>query len=306
MSDLDLPVRGRTYREPEGPHVAVARGRDLEVALEHLDSRPDCRALALLGLPSQVPDLGQLAGRRLFLWDADRRRLREFAEAGIEVGAEVEWAATGAPDTERLAAWALPVGAVVLAARPSGPGGGDRLLLEVGDQPLVRHVVEAAAEGGCQVVHVVYAEEAVRQAVGKAAICVHDPGAGAGLGSALRLGLQSLPEQVAGALVMLGDQALVGSRTVRQLLRAWRCEGARPAVAVSQGGGWRPPLVVDRSLWPELTALAGDGGAGQLFERHPELLDTVFAGGRPEQADVRERYEKIVNLFPRSRRRDPS
>ena len=35
MGDLDLAVRGRTYREPEGPHSLVVRGRDLEVvALE--------------------------------------------------------------------------------------------------------------------------------------------------------------------------------------------------------------------------------------------------------------------------------
>ena len=53
MGDLDLAVRGRTYREPEGPHSLVVRGRDLESALQHLASRTDCRALAVVGLPEE-------------------------------------------------------------------------------------------------------------------------------------------------------------------------------------------------------------------------------------------------------------
>src|SRR5215467_12801648 len=64
MSDLDLPIRDRIYREPEGPHVVVVRGRDLDAALDHLDSRPDCRALAVVGLPPDVPDLELISGRR--------------------------------------------------------------------------------------------------------------------------------------------------------------------------------------------------------------------------------------------------
>src|SRR5437588_7710044 len=116
MSDLDLPLRDRIYREPEGPHVAVVRGSDLDSALDHLDARPDCRALAVIGLPEETPDLELLAGRRLLVCDGDRARMREFAEAGMAAGAEVEWLHAEHPDLNRLATWALPVGAVVLAA----------------------------------------------------------------------------------------------------------------------------------------------------------------------------------------------
>src|SRR2546429_6076936 len=89
MSDLDLPLRDRIYREPDGPHVAVVRGRDLDAALDHLDARPDCRALAVIGLPREVPDLELLSGRRLLVVDGDRARMREFAEAGLAARAAV-------------------------------------------------------------------------------------------------------------------------------------------------------------------------------------------------------------------------
>jgi CTP:molybdopterin cytidylyltransferase MocA len=301
LSDLDLPLRDRTYREPDGPHVVIVRGRDLDAALDHLDARPDCRALAVIGLPKEVPDLDLMIGRRLLVCDSDRALMREFAEAGMAVGADVEWLNSDTPDLNRLATWALPVGAVILAAGSASRMGSNKLLLDMGGQPLVRHVIEAASEGGCHLVHAVYGDDAVREAIGGSAHCVYNPDAASGQSSSLEVGLQSMPEEMAGALVMLGDQPLVGSRTVNLLLRGWRREGARPAVAAAYGdrARWRPPVLLDRSLWSELMALEGDVGARQLFEQRPELLDTVLAAGRPDDVDTPEDYAKIVHLFPR-------
>jgi molybdenum cofactor cytidylyltransferase len=302
MSDLDLPLRDRVYREPDGPHVAIVRGRDLDAALDHLDARPDCRALAVVGMPKETPDLELLSGRRLLVVDGDRSRMRDFAEVGMAAGADVEWLHADRPDVNRVGAWALPVGAIILAAGFASRMGANKLLLEVGDKPLVRHVIEAASEGGCHVVNTVYADEAVREAIGHAATCVRNPDAALGQSSSLRVGLQSLPEEIAGALVMLGDQPLVGARTVTMLLRAWRREGARPAVAATYGdrGSWRPPVLLDRSLWPDVMSLDGDAGARQLFGARPELLDTVPAVGRPDDVDTPDDYARIVQLFPRS------
>jgi len=106
---------------------------------------------------------------------------------------------------------------------------------------------------------------------------------------------------MAGAMVLLGDQPLVGSRTVQMVLRRWRREGARPAVATSYNGerkDWRPPVLRDRSLWPELMGLVGDEGARQRLGRRPELVDTVLSAGRPDDVDTPEDYAKIVHLFP--------
>jgi len=305
LGDLDLPIRDRSYREPDGPHVLIVRGRLLDDALEHLDSRPDCRALAVIGpLPEDMPDLSQLGGRRLLVCDDDSVRLREYAEAGMAAGAEVEWLREARPDFDRLAAWALPVAAVVLAAGAATRMGRNKLLLDAGGQPLVCHVIEAASDGGCHHVLAVYSEPEVRAAIGDSATTVLNPDAASGQASSLRAGLAAVPEDMSGALVMLGDQPLVGARTVDRLLKAWRREGARPAVASTYGEkkDWRPPVLVDRVLFPELMALTGDVGARAIFARRPELLDTVVAAGREDDVDTPEDYAKIVRLFPR---RDP-
>jgi CTP:molybdopterin cytidylyltransferase MocA len=307
MSDLDLLLRDRTYREPPGPHVALVRGRDLGDALEHLAARADCRALGVIGAPETPPDLAVLAGRRVLVTDGDRSRMRAFAEAALEAEADVEWLQAEQPSLERIGAWALPVGAVILAAGRASRMGSNKLLLDAGGMPLVRHVLEAASEGGCHHLTVVYADEEVRTAVGDSARTVFNPDAESGMASSLRIGLEAQREEIAGAMVMLGDQPLVGARTVSMLLNAWRREGARPAVAAAYGEDrrqWRPPVVVDRSLWPEVIELEGDAGARELFKRHPELLDTVLASGRPDDVDTPEDYAKIVHLFPGKRARD--
>ena len=305
MSDLDLAIRGRTYREPEGKHSLVVRGRDLEAGLQHLVSRPDCAAIAIVGLPDALPDMTAFAARRLMLVDGDNERLRTFAEAAIRAGIEVEWVRSARPPFERLAAALLPVGAIVMAAGSSSRmSGSQKLLLDFDGKPMVRHAVESASEGGCHQVVAVYADDAVREAVDGGAELVHNPNARTGMASSLHAGLRAMRPEIAGAIVLLGDQPLVGSRTIAALLRAWRREGSRPAVAVGQSHGeWAPPVVGARELWEELFALKGDAGARQILQGHPERLDVVPAPGRSDDIDTPEDYAKILRLFPRRKPR---
>ncbi len=286
MSDLEVPIRGRTYREPDGPHSVVVRGRDVVPALQHVASRPDCATLAVVGVPDAIPDLSALAGRKVIAVDADSARLHDFAKAATEAAAEVEWIRAARPSSERLAASLLPVGAVVLAAGSSSRmGGTEKLLLDFDGQPMVR-------------------QKDVASAVDGAAELIYNPDAAQGMSTSLRRGLAGLRSDMEGALIVLGDQPLVGSRTVAALLRSWRREGSRPAVAMASSTPkprWTPPVVLARELWPELEQLQGDSGARQLLEAHPELLDVVPAQGRPDDIDTPDDYAKIVRLFPRKK-----
>jgi molybdenum cofactor cytidylyltransferase len=305
MGDLDLAVRGRTYREPDGPHSMVVRGKDLDAALQHIASRDDCRSLAVVGLPDQAPDLSVLVGRRLLLVDGDTARLREFAEKAIRAGIEVEWIRSARPPFERLAAALLPAGAIVMAAGSSSRmPGSQKLLLDIDGTPMVKHVMEAASEGGCHQVVVVYSADDVGRVVDGSAELVFNANARSGMASSLQAGLRAMRPEIEAAVVLLGDQPLVGSRTVAALLRQWRREGSRPAVAVSQGNqDWAPPVVLSRELWDQLFELKGDAGARQILHGRPELLDVVPAPDRPDDIDTPDDYAKIVRLFPRRKPR---
>ncbi|HVH64362.1 MAG TPA: nucleotidyltransferase family protein [Candidatus Dormibacteraeota bacterium] len=305
MGDLDLDIRGRTYREPEGAHSMVVRGRDLDAGLQHVASREDCRSVAVVGLPEVVPDLSPLVGRRLLLVDGDGGRLRDFAETAIRAGIEVEWVRSSRPPFERLAAALLPVGGIVLAAGSSSRmPGSQKLLLDIDGIPMVRHVLEAASEGGCHQTVVVYAEDDVRRAINGRAEVVYNQKAATGMASSLHAGLKAMRSEIEAAMILLGDQPLVGPRTVAALMRAWRREGSRPAVAVAQEtDGWAPPVILSRELWPEIFALEGDAGARQVLRGRPEMLDIVPAPGRPDDIDTPDDYAKIVRLFPKKKPR---
>ena len=305
MSDLDLAIRGRTYREPDGAHSVVVRGRDLDAAIQHAAARADCRAVAVVGLPDEVPDLTPLSARRMVLVDGDTAKIREFADRASRDDIEVEWIRSTRPPVERLAVALLPVAAIVLAAGAgSRMPGTQKLLLEIDGTPMVRHVMEAASEGGCHQTVVVYSADDVKQAVDGAAELIFNPDSHSGMASSLQCGLGAMRSEMEAAVVMLGDQPLVGSRTIATLLRAWRREGARPAAAVADSGdGWAPPVVLGRELWAELLQLKGDAGARQILQGRPELLDIVPAPGRADDIDTPADYAKIVRLFPRRKPR---
>jgi CTP:molybdopterin cytidylyltransferase MocA len=182
--------------------------------------------------------------------------------------------------------------------------GSQKLLLDLDGAPMVNHVMHAASEGGCHQTVVVYSADDVKDAVDGGAELVYNPGARSGMASSLQVGLRAMRPEIEAAVVLLGDQPLVGSRTVATLLRSWRREGSRPAVAVSQGHReWAPPVVLARDLWDQLFALKGDAGARQVLQGHPELIDVVPAPGRADDIDTPDDYAKIVRLFPRRKPR---
>ncbi|MGH7763043.1 MAG: nucleotidyltransferase family protein, partial [Candidatus Dormibacteraceae bacterium] len=209
------------------------------------------------------------------------------------------------PPFERLASALLPVGAIVMAAGASSRMvGSQKLLLDLDGTPMVKHVIQAASEGGCHQTVVVYSAEDVKEAVDGDAELAHNPNARTGMASSLQVGLRAMRPEIEAAVVLLGDQPLVGSRTIAALLRSWRNEGSRPAVAVAQGRHeWTPPVVLSRDLWDRLYALKGDAGARQVLEGHPELIDVVPTPGRSEDIDTPDDYAKIVRLFPRRKPR---
>src|SRR5260370_29675330 len=152
---------------------------------------------------------------------------------------------------------------------------------------MIKTVIEAGSDGGWHQILVVYSSDEVMQAVGRDAELVNNPRAQTGMASSLQVGLQALRSDMEAAIVMLGDQPMVGSRTVSALLRAWRREGSRPAVAVSRGesGKWAPPVVLARELWAELMPAKSSAGPRPGLNPRPGLVRSLPSPDRlPESA----------------------
>jgi nicotine blue oxidoreductase len=184
------------------------------------------------------------------------------------------------------------VAAIVLAAGAGSrfdenrPGG--KLVAELNGRPVVAHVLAALAVAPVDetVVVVGAGADAVRGACEPFGARVVENGRWAeGQSTSVEAGLRALGPDVGAAVVLLGDQPLVGSEVIRRLVAAFE-DGARVAVA-TYGGRRRNPVLFARSVWPALLEeLEGDEGARLFLRRRPELVVEVPCDGVGEPGDV--------------------
>lgn len=176
---------------------------------------------------------------------------------------------------------------VVLAAGASTRMGSPKQLLDVGGRPLLERVVAAACASRLDHVVVVLGAEAdrIRGAVdmGRARVMVNENYAG-GMSTSLRAGVAALGDDVARAVVILGDQPDIDAALIDQLLDAQEQSGL-PAAALDFDGLLHPPVVLARELWPRIRELEGDVGLRQLLRQDPDRVARIRAS-RPRSHPV--------------------
>jgi molybdenum cofactor cytidylyltransferase len=97
---------------------------------------------------------------------------------------------------------------------------------------------------------------------------VHNPAYETGeMLSSLKAGLESLPDTVAAALIVLGDQPRVQPRVINQILMAY-AEGCGPIIAPRYLGQRGHPILIDRRYWSEFLSLPDGAAPRDALKRH--------------------------------------
>ena len=195
----------------------------------------------------------------------------------------------------------MNVGAVVLAAGGSTRLGSPKQLLEYGGRSLLRRAAEAALGAGCRPVVVVLgssAEGLKNQLAGLEAHVVVNPAWGRGMGTSVRLGIETLDALapgVDGALLTLCDQPLVGPGALASLLDAFRHADPPGAViaAALYDGTTGVPAVFGRAHFDELRAVPDGAGAKPVLSRHRLSVIQVPMPEAAADIDTREQYERF-------------
>jgi PAS domain S-box-containing protein len=148
------------------------------------------------------------------------------------------------------------IAAIVLAAGESRRFGGVKQLVLL-DRVLAH--VRAAGFDDVVVVLGAHADE-VRAAVDLSRErVVFNPDFARGMSTSIQAGLRALSDDVEAAMIVLGDQPFVTPETMNRLIDEYR--RARPAAVVPTFRGARGnPVLVDRSLFPEMMHIEGDVG----------------------------------------------
>jgi molybdenum cofactor cytidylyltransferase len=192
----------------------------------------------------------------------------------------------------------MSVVGIVLAAGRGARMGSPKQLLELDGRPLLQHVIDAAAAAPLEGVIVVLGHEAERVAAAldlpAGVVVVANPRHRDGQSTSLRAGLGHAPGGAAAALVLLGDQPEVRTDAIAALVEAHAVSDA-PILRAAYRGRAGHPVVLDRSIWPDVAALRGDAGARALIAAGAGPVALVEVGGdAPQDIDTPEDHRRLL------------
>ena len=198
-------------------------------------------------------------------------------------------------DSMLVTAPRLPrIGAIVLAAgnssrmRAAGQGV-NKLLQPLGGQAMVRHVVEGALGSAASDVVVVTGNEkaGVMAVLQDLPLTFADnPDYSKGLSTSLISGLNALPEDCDGALVLLGDMPAVDSHLLDRMIAAFDPGEDRAIIVASHAGRRGNPVLWAKRFFPEMRELSGDAGARALFAPYASMICEIEAGSDAPLTDI--------------------
>ncbi|MET1060271.1 MAG: nucleotidyltransferase family protein [Nocardioides sp.] len=187
-----------------------------------------------------------------------------------------------------------PVSVLVLAAGGSRRLGRPKQLLDFrGGTLLDATLATARAVAAAQVVVALGgAADEVTERVDLAGVeVVLNPDFGDGCATSIRSALARVRDDVAGVVLLLGDQPGVTPETVHALVAA--ATGHAVGVCAYDDAPGHP-LWFDRSMFATLSGLHGDKAVWKIVEAHDDVVRVPIAGPVPRDVDTWADYQALL------------
>jgi len=189
------------------------------------------------------------------------------------------------------------IAGIVLAAGMSTRMGQNKLFMELDGETLVRRVVGHVSKAGVNPLVVVLGHDAARvqgALEGIPYMPVFNREYETGVNSSLRAGVHAVSQTSAdAAVVVLADMPFVTTAMIVTLVAKYR-QSAAPLVISNYDGVNAPPMLYDRSLFPELAASEGEGCGKHVVKRHRHEAESA---SWPSEAltdlDAPEDYDRV-------------
>jgi len=168
------------------------------------------------------------------------------------------------------------VGAIVMASGFSRRMGCNKMLLNLGEKTVIRHILEQINRIDFDEKIVVSQHEKIRiigQELGFMA--VDNPQAQQGKSSSIKIALKSLPP-MEGYCFLTGDQILLTDELLGNLLTVFRQNPERIIIPTYKGE-WGAPTIFPGDLKDELLKLEGEEGGRKVAENNAGRIMTVEA-----------------------------
>lgn len=175
-------------------------------------------------------------------------------------------------------------------------------LLLLNGKWLLQHVIDNALDSNLGDLVIVLGHEfaQVRELIfeGMHGQVILNPHYRKGQSTSVRAGISSVAQSMDAAMVLLGDQPGVTSAVIDHMIDAYAHR--RSALVVPRYAG-QPgnPVIIDRSLFPEIRDLKGDAGAKPLFQKHASETEYVdFDFPAPPDIDTHDDLESMKAMLP--------
>jgi molybdenum cofactor cytidylyltransferase len=181
-------------------------------------------------------------------------------------------------------------------------------LLRLDDRPLLQHVLDNVRASEVEEIVLVLGSsaESIQREIDAHNVCVVlNESYQQGMGTSLKAGLAAVGPEAQAALIVLADQPFVRPATLDKLIAEHRSSGAQIAIPTYRGFRGNPVLL-DRSVFPEVMALGGDIGCRAIFGDHPRGIVKVPVDdvGILLDIDRREDFEALRRPGDRAKREE--
>lgn len=189
--------------------------------------------------------------------------------------------------------------AIILAAGTSSRMGAERnkLLLPLHNRPVLAHVIEAVLGSQARPIILVLGHQAaevrahIQPCLKENDITViENADYRQGQSTSLKAGLNALlsydyTKDLTAVIFLLGDQPMINSTMIDELIALRERAGKRIALPLYQGQRGNP-VVFSLDLAPELLAITGDEGGRSVLKRHKDEVATLEMSEEAANFDV--------------------
>jgi molybdenum cofactor cytidylyltransferase len=190
------------------------------------------------------------------------------------------------------------IAGIILAAGASRRLGTPKPLLSWKGETFVRHVVRTALHAGLSPVVLITgsSSDLVRDSIRDLPVNIaHNPEWETGQASSVRAGINTLPENVGGAIFLLVDQPQIPATLIRALYEKHSVE-LSPIIAPIIDGQRGNPVLFDRATFQDLIELQGDTGGRGIFSRYSIDWIEWQDGDLLLDVDTDDDYKRLLGL----------
>lgn len=187
--------------------------------------------------------------------------------------------------------------AILLAAGESKRMGELKQLMPLGKSTLLEQAIDNLLNSSVDETIVVLghrAEEIIEIIAGSPVKIMLNPDYRQGMSTSIIAGLTLVDPQSQAVMLALGDQPLVASRTINQLIDAFNSHDKGIAVPTHRGRRGHP-IIFGIKYKAELMGLKGDIGGREIIRQHPDdvLEVTVDSESVISDIDTRDDYQSL-------------